>query len=99
MTRSRSPVKRSFIPIHSGLRASEADLILITHDHHDHCSPEDVKKIQGPNTIIVAPAECAKKLAGKIVFVKPGDKITVAGIEIKAVTAYNTNKQFHNVGG
>ncbi|HTZ17924.1 MAG TPA: MBL fold metallo-hydrolase [Dissulfurispiraceae bacterium] len=72
-----------------------ADLILITHEHYDHCSPEDVKKIQGPNTVIVATADCAKKLGGRIVIVKPGDRITVAGIVIEAVPAYNTNKKFH----
>ncbi len=72
-----------------------ADLILITHEHYDHCSPEDVKKIQGPNTTVVAPADCAAKLAGKVMTMKPGDKITAAGIEIEAVPAYNTNKQFH----
>lgn len=72
-----------------------ADIILITHEHFDHCSPEDVKKIQGPNTMIVATSDCAKKLSGKIKVVKPGDKINVEGIEIEAVSAYNTNKQFH----
>ncbi|HKZ57510.1 MAG TPA: MBL fold metallo-hydrolase [Thermodesulfovibrionales bacterium] len=72
-----------------------ADIILITHEHFDHCSPEDVKKIQGPNTMIVATSDCAKKLSGKIKVVKPGDKINVEGIEIEAVPAYNTNKQFH----
>ena len=29
-------------------KADSADIILITHEHYDHCSPEDVKKIQGP---------------------------------------------------
>ena len=72
-----------------------ADIILITHEHFDHCSPEDVKKIQGPNTMIVATSDCAKKLSGKIKVVKPGDKINIEGVEIEAVTAYNTNKQFH----
>jgi len=72
-----------------------ADIILITHEHFDHCSPEDVKKLQGPNTVIVATADCARKLSGKIKVVKPGDKITVEGIEIEAVPAYNTDKQFH----
>lgn len=72
-----------------------ADIILITHDHFDHCSPEDVKKIQGPQTVIVAPADCAGKLSGTIKTVKPGDKITVGGVEIEAVPSYNTNKQFH----
>src|SRR3989304_5610869 len=76
-------------------KKDSADIILITHEHFDHCSPEDVKKIQGPNTMIVATSDCAKKLSGKIKVVKPGDKINVEGIEIEAVTAYNTNKQFH----
>jgi len=76
-------------------KADSADIILITHEHYDHCSPEDVKKIQGPNTVIVTVADCAKKLSGKIKIVKPGDKINVEGIEIEAVPSYNTNKQFH----
>ncbi len=75
-----------------------ADIILITHEHFDHCSPEDVKKIQGPNTVIVATADCAGKLSGQIKQVKPGDKIKVEGIEIEAVPSYNTNKQFHPKG-
>ena len=42
------------------LKANEiADIILITHEHHDHCSPEDVQKILGPDTVIFAPADCA----------------------------------------
>lgn len=72
-----------------------ADIILITHEHFDHCSPEDVRKIQGPNTVIVATPDCAGKLSGNIKKVKPGDKITVEGIDIEAVPSYNTNKQFH----
>ncbi|OGW39259.1 MAG: Zn-dependent hydrolase [Nitrospirae bacterium RBG_13_39_12] len=72
-----------------------ADIILITHEHHDHCSPEDVKTIQGPKTVIVTTSDCAKKLSGNIMVVKPGDKINVEGIEIEVVPSYNTNKQFH----
>lgn len=72
-----------------------ADIILITHEHYDHCSPEDIKKIQGPNTVIVAPADCAAKLQGSIKTVKPGDSLEVSGIKIEAVPSYNTNKQFH----
>jgi len=72
-----------------------ADIILITHEHRDHCSPDDVRKIQGANTVIVTVADCAKKLSGNIKIVKPGDRISVEGIEIEAVPSYNTNKQFH----
>jgi len=38
----------------------KADIILITHDHYDHCSPDDVAKIQGPDTVIVAEKDSAK---------------------------------------
>lgn len=76
-------------------KADLADIILITHEHRDHCSPDDIKKLQGPNTIIVAPADCAAKLKGNIKIVKPGDTIDVSGIKIEVVPSYNTNKQFH----
>ncbi len=76
-------------------KKDEADIILITHEHYDHCSPDDVKLVQGPDTVIVTTADCAKKLTGKVKTVKPGDTVTVEGIEIDAVPSYNTNKQFH----
>ncbi|MBI3592178.1 MAG: MBL fold metallo-hydrolase, partial [Nitrospirae bacterium] len=43
-----------------------ADIILITHEHYDHCSPEDILKIQGMHTVIVTTSDCAKKLSGNI---------------------------------
>ncbi|RME62958.1 MAG: MBL fold metallo-hydrolase [Nitrospirae bacterium] len=75
--------------------SDRADIILITHEHYDHCSPEDVAKIQGPDTVVVATPDCASKLSGNIKTVKPGDRLTVKGVEIEAVPAYNTNKHFH----
>ncbi len=72
-----------------------ADIILITHSHHDHCSIEDIDKIMKPDTVIVTEAESAKKLSGDVRVVKPGNKINVSGIDIQAVEAYNTNKAFH----
>lgn len=72
-----------------------AQIILITHEHHDHCSAEDVQKLQGPDTVIVAPPDCAAKLTGTVRTVRPGDRIEVHGIPIEAVPAYNTNKKFH----
>jgi len=76
-------------------KKDKADIILITHEHYDHCSPDDVKAVQGPDTVILAPSDCAKKLSGTVKVVKPGDKMTVEGIEIEAVPSYNTNKKFH----
>ena len=72
-----------------------AGIILITHEHYDHCSPEDVNKLQGPDTVIVAPADCAAKLKGNVKIVKPGAKIEIRGVAIEVLPSYNTNKQFH----
>ena len=72
-----------------------ADIVLITHDHYDHCSPEDIKKIRGEDTAIVATYDCAPKLSGDVTMVKPGDRIKVKGIDIEAVPSYNINKRFH----
>jgi L-ascorbate metabolism protein UlaG (beta-lactamase superfamily) len=69
-----------------------ADLILISHDHSDHCSPEDVAKIRSPNTVIVTVAAAAAKLGGVVEIVKPGDERTLKGVHIRMVPAYNTNK-------
>jgi L-ascorbate metabolism protein UlaG (beta-lactamase superfamily) len=68
-----------------------ADLVLVSHEHHDHCSPEDVKKVTGPGTVVVAAAAAAQQLPGARA-VRPGDHLTVAGVEIEAVQAYNLNK-------
>jgi L-ascorbate metabolism protein UlaG (beta-lactamase superfamily) len=70
----------------------KADVILITHDHGDHASPEDVAKIRKEDTVIVTIAQAAEKLSGEIRIVKPGDELTVKGVAIKAVPAYNVNK-------
>ncbi|MDX9715020.1 MAG: MBL fold metallo-hydrolase [Dissulfurispiraceae bacterium] len=76
-------------------RKDTADIILITHEHHDHCSVEDIQKILGPKTIIISSPDCASKLNGNIRTARPGDKFNIEGIEIEAVPAYNTNKKFH----
>jgi len=73
----------------------QADLVLVTHDHYDHCSPEDVAKISKADTVIVTIAAAAKKLKGDVRVVKPDDSLTVKGIPIEVVPAYNVNKKFH----
>lgn len=72
-----------------------ADLICITHSHYDHLSVEDIKKLQGKDTVIVATADSAKTIPGNAKIVKPGDKVEVNDIKVEAVAAYNVNKQFH----
>ena len=74
----------------------KADILLISHDHSDHCSPEDVEKIVSENTTIITTAESKRKLAKtkakEIRVTKPGEKITIDAISIETVPAYNVNK-------
>lgn len=75
--------------------APVADIILITHEHYDHCSPEDVAKISTPETVIVTEKDSAAKLAGDVRIVAPGDRVEVGEVYVEAVPAYNVDKTFH----
>jgi L-ascorbate metabolism protein UlaG (beta-lactamase superfamily) len=69
-----------------------ADVILITHDHFDHFSPDDVKRLAGEGTQVVGPATVTEQIRGPAVTVAPGDSHELDGLELTAVAAYNTNK-------
>jgi L-ascorbate metabolism protein UlaG (beta-lactamase superfamily) len=73
----------------------EADLILITHEHFDHCSPDDVAKIQHSSSVIITEKDSAPKLSGDVRVITVGESLSIDNIQIEAVPAYNTNKDFH----
>ena len=78
----------------------DADLIFLTHDHFDHFSPEDVARVDKPDTVFVLPASMAEKAASvtgsrRVVAVVPGDRGEAEGIGFEAVPAYNPGKRFH----
>jgi len=79
-------------PWHIAAGAPPADLILITHEHSDHFDKGDIATIRQPSTVIVAPAEVTRQVEGETRTVAPGDTVTVAGVTVHAVAAYNTNK-------
>jgi len=77
--------------------SEKADIILVTHNHGDHCSPEKIEKLGKEGTVIIAPKDCVNRLKGNVKAIKPGEEITVDKVQIAAVEAYNT-KRFRSPG-
>lgn len=76
-------------------KTDEADIIFSSHEHHDHCDVDSIKKIATENTTIITTPLAKEKvedLQGKKVYLTPGDEETVKGVHVKAVYAYNVNK-------
>lgn len=77
----------------------KADIIAITHEHYDHLSIEDIKKIVTPETTIITTPDTLSKLASikaaKTEVVIPGKTVESKGVKFKATAAYNTNKPYH----
>ena len=79
----------------------DANYILITHDHYDHFSVDDIKKVAKETTILVVPEKMeddVRELANdvaSVVTVSPGIYKEISGLEIETIPAYNTVKPFH----
>lgn len=80
---------------------NDADYIFITHNHYDHFSEEDIKKVKNNETIIIITEDLytnTLKLGFNginIVTVKPNENYQVEGIKFSTIPAYNINKTFH----
>ena len=70
-----------------------ADAILITHGHYDHFSPQDLERLMGPGTTVVAPAPVAERLSGQVRSIAPGEVLELGRIDVRAIAAYNTSKR------
>jgi L-ascorbate metabolism protein UlaG (beta-lactamase superfamily) len=65
-----------------------ADMILLTHHHADHLDLAVLERIRTGKTAVILTSLCAGKVAGGMVM-KNGDAMTVMGIPVQAVPAYN----------
>ncbi|NLD88035.1 MAG: MBL fold metallo-hydrolase [Clostridiales bacterium] len=78
-----------------------ADIIFVSHEHHDHFSPEDIKKTAKNDTIYVFPASMKAEAEefmqdkNRLILLEPGEKRDILGIPTEAVRAYNVGKPMH----
>ncbi|HEV2724276.1 MAG TPA: MBL fold metallo-hydrolase [Thermoleophilaceae bacterium] len=74
----------------------KADLILVTHGHYDHFSPQDIERVSHERTCLVAPPAVAERASGPVLSIAPGEELelpSVRGVEVAGVAAYNTSKR------
>jgi len=74
----------------------EATHVFISHEHFDHLSLDDLKKIVGDRTNIIAAEPCSRSLRslgrGILKYVRPGDEFEVDDVKVKVIPAYNITK-------
>jgi L-ascorbate metabolism protein UlaG (beta-lactamase superfamily) len=92
-----------YIDPHRIASGDTADLVLVTHEHYDHMDAASIKAVEGPNTVVVANAPCARQLQGKvgsrIVSIEEGHTVNEKGIPVRAVAGYNNiHRRGSNVG-
>lgn len=73
--------------------ASPADVIFITHAHHDHFQPEEIARLSTPRTRVYAPHDVADELTGNVTAVEPGGVYESDGLRFAAVPAYNIREE------
>ena len=79
----------------------DSDYILITHDHYDHFSPEDIKKVACENTVLIVPEKMKAKALKEINFINkiesisPNQNKKINNLYIETIPAYNIIKPFH----
>lgn len=72
----------------------DATVVLVSHSHYDHFCPEDIAKVSGPETKLVASADVIEKEKNGEMLM-PGMTVDLGAVQVSGVAAYNPGKQFH----
>lgn len=80
----------------------KADILLITHEHFDHCSPEDIRKVRRSDSTTLIPENLSLQFKGDARRITEGDVLAngleIKGTRIEVVPAYNLDKPYHPRG-
>ena len=73
----------------------KADLMLISHEHYDHLSADDITRFSTSSTKVIAPTICKEALSNlglTATYVTPDSKQEIDGVVVETLPAYNLNK-------
>lgn len=80
----------------------QADILLITHEHFDHCNPESIRKVRKGYATTLIPENITLEFKGDARRIREGDilrdHLSIMGINIEVLPAYNIDKQYHPKG-
>ena len=78
---------------------NKADYIFITHNHIDHFSLPEIKKLSKPETVLIGPITVTKKFENKEVkTVAIGDRLNFGRVKCEVVESYNLSSKMHKKG-
>lgn len=89
--------KTVYIDPYKVTHGEKADLILVTHEHYDHCDPSSISMLLKDDTIVIGPCEVKNKI-DRTRTIKVNNSIDLDCFKIFAVPAYNREKSFHPQG-
>lgn len=90
-----------FDPLEIDGAPHDADLIFITHEHYDHFSPDDIRKVVKEDTQIIVPVGMLAMVRESQFPVQtfhgllPGQTQEYEGVKCQGIPAYNIDKPFH----
>lgn len=81
--------------------AHDADYVFVTHAHFDHFSPEDIARVAGDHTELVAPASMGAEVARvadeigatAVHLLQAGGRLELPGVAVEAAPAYNVEPE------
>lgn len=86
------------IPVIKPMLIRKADVILLTHEHRDHCDPDTIKEIaERTGATVIAPKETLASIDvndRQKVDVRIGDRFQLKGVDISVVKAAHPQSQY-----
>ena len=79
----------------------DADMVFVTHEHYDHFSPDDIKKVLKRDTQIIVPLGMLDVVMENKFPIQsfhgilPGQTKNYDGVKCQGIPAYNIDKLFH----